>query len=569
MSQGCCTSCGEITLFGGKDGATIHSGTGAPNVGNPNNGDYYIDTSTWEIYGPYDGSWGTGTSLIGPQGPAGPTGNGIASIAWTSNSAGGAQGDPGTTDTYTVTYTDATTDTFLIYNGANGINANSTYGNTLFVDNSFGNNTTGTRERFDLPYATVTEALANAVSGDTIIVRAGVYSGNIVLKDGVDLYFEQNTFLNGQITDNDVSVTCVIDGYLKLSNTNNAIILTGSNTDVNCTLDYIVGANTPILVRPLEVGTPEAYAVFNLNKVTGLSSNYFATVYGNAYVTINVKEKVTTLATTSNTVGFVAFFIENNFRGRVNVKCPYVYIGNSTHDGGGILLLEGSLNVNPSNIFMDIDKFECDYDYASPGDSGIIEKAGASRAIINIKEFKSKVRTPIKVGKKPLAEPGTENGSLIFNGNIYSESYPCVHYRSEQKTVLSGVFKRGAGGLNEAVTIMAGVNANYGVIEGIDTGWKLYLKEATVVKEGGGADIIISKNGSATATPIYIVDCKIDNKGTGTMVAIDGSSTTDDDFYVRNTIGNVDNTAAANFVNSASGGTLYLYDANFKQFEDQ
>lgn len=50
----------------------------------------------------------------------GDVGNGISSIAWTSNSGTEAQGTAGTTDTYTITYDDATTDTYVVTNGANG-----------------------------------------------------------------------------------------------------------------------------------------------------------------------------------------------------------------------------------------------------------------------------------------------------------------------------------------------------------------------------------------------------------------------------------------------------------------
>lgn len=566
MSGGCCTECGGITLFGGKDGATIHSGSGSPNVGNPNLGDYYIDTDNWEIYGPYDGSWGTGVSLIGPQGIQG---NGIDSIDWASNSAGSPQGTEGTTDTYTITYDDATTDTFEVYNGADGADgadSNSDYGNTLFVDRSFGNDTTGTREKFDLPYRTIAGALSDAVSGDNIIVRAGTYSGNVILKDGVDIYFEQNTIMKGQITDNGDSVNCVIDGYLKLDRNNNAITFTGSNSNISCTLDCVEGTNTPLLVRPVEEGTPEANVVFNINKLIGATSNYSITIYGNANVTINIKEKIETPTFTNSTLGFAVCFLGGDFRGRFVLKSPYVYIGNATNDGGGILLLEDSLNVNDSDIFIDIDKFECDYDYATPSGIGIIEKIGNSRAIINIKEFKSKVRTPIKVSGDNL------NGSLIFNGRVYSENYPCVYYRSSQKTVLSGVFKRGSGVLiaNAAVTIMAGVNTDYGGITGPDTNWKLYLKSATVIKDGGSGDPgtsgeIVSKRTSDE--PIYIVDSKIELQGNGTPDAISGSGTSDGDFYVRNTTGNVD--VGTDFTNIATGGTLYVHDTEFKQFEDQ
>src|ERR671914_577820 len=38
-------------------------------------GDFYIDTSAWTIYGPKaSGAWGSATSLIGPQGATGTTG---------------------------------------------------------------------------------------------------------------------------------------------------------------------------------------------------------------------------------------------------------------------------------------------------------------------------------------------------------------------------------------------------------------------------------------------------------------------------------------------------------------
>jgi len=51
----------------------------------------------------------------------GEQGVGITSITWTSNSAGSPQATAGTTDTYTITYDNASTSTFTITNGANGV----------------------------------------------------------------------------------------------------------------------------------------------------------------------------------------------------------------------------------------------------------------------------------------------------------------------------------------------------------------------------------------------------------------------------------------------------------------
>jgi hypothetical protein len=55
----------------GADGNTILNGAGAPGAGVGVNGDFYIDTTAWVLYGPKASvAWpGSGTSLVGPAGP--------------------------------------------------------------------------------------------------------------------------------------------------------------------------------------------------------------------------------------------------------------------------------------------------------------------------------------------------------------------------------------------------------------------------------------------------------------------------------------------------------------------
>lgn len=70
----------------GADGKTVLNGTGAPDAGAGTSGDFYLDTAVSRLYGPKTGStWGSGISLIGPQGATGATG------------ATGAQGPQGST----------------------------------------------------------------------------------------------------------------------------------------------------------------------------------------------------------------------------------------------------------------------------------------------------------------------------------------------------------------------------------------------------------------------------------------------------------------------------------------
>jgi hypothetical protein len=59
----------------GVNGKTVLSGTINPASGTGSDGDFYINTTTNQIFGPKSlGAWGSGVSLVGPQGVAGATG---------------------------------------------------------------------------------------------------------------------------------------------------------------------------------------------------------------------------------------------------------------------------------------------------------------------------------------------------------------------------------------------------------------------------------------------------------------------------------------------------------------
>ncbi len=87
----------------GLDGKTVLNGTSNPTGGTGVNGDFYINTTTSQIFGPKAGGvWPSGVSLVGPAGttgaagPAGPIGNtGPAGPAGATGATGSA-GTPGT-----------------------------------------------------------------------------------------------------------------------------------------------------------------------------------------------------------------------------------------------------------------------------------------------------------------------------------------------------------------------------------------------------------------------------------------------------------------------------------------
>ncbi len=62
-------------LPAGAGGNVLLNGSGIPASETGSNGDFYINTINYDIYGPKaSGAWGSPVSLIGPQGATGPTG---------------------------------------------------------------------------------------------------------------------------------------------------------------------------------------------------------------------------------------------------------------------------------------------------------------------------------------------------------------------------------------------------------------------------------------------------------------------------------------------------------------
>jgi len=116
----------------------------------------------------------TGTSpsqtlnLVLPKGDTGPTGNGISNITRTSGN-----GAAGTTDTFTITYTNGSTTTFQVYNGTNGTNGR---GITSIVRSS-GNGTAGTTDTYTINYTDSTTSTFNVVNGANGTNGQGVPAG--------------------------------------------------------------------------------------------------------------------------------------------------------------------------------------------------------------------------------------------------------------------------------------------------------------------------------------------------------------------------------------------------------
>lgn len=150
------TNIGAINGIKGDAGRGIRSIALTTDGGKGANSVYtitYTDDST-STFNVYNGADGS-------QGAKGDPGKGIVSITRTSGN-----GAAGTTDTYTITYTDSTTTTFNVYNGKNGSDAGITVDSTV---TSSGTNAVSGKAVYDYVAGVLGDFNTVAAQMDTLI----------------------------------------------------------------------------------------------------------------------------------------------------------------------------------------------------------------------------------------------------------------------------------------------------------------------------------------------------------------------------------------------------------------
>lgn len=99
----------------GANGATILFGTADPGNTLGNNGDTYLNTSTWDIFVKYPTGWTKIGNIMGPKGEPGEPGeDGVSIVSITLSSTSGL------VDTYEILYSDGNKSYFTVTNGADG-----------------------------------------------------------------------------------------------------------------------------------------------------------------------------------------------------------------------------------------------------------------------------------------------------------------------------------------------------------------------------------------------------------------------------------------------------------------
>lgn len=158
-------------------GTTVRRGIGVPSNSLGIEGDYYLNLSTSNLYSKQGGVYTLLENLQGVQGLqglTGLTGKGISSIVRTLGT-----GAAGTTDTYTITFSDATTTTFQVVNGANG---------TTNIVQSI--TSTAIATAHDLSLGNIVNVTDNLSAGDHIISSPTMPSG-VKVGDKFEYFFHK------------------------------------------------------------------------------------------------------------------------------------------------------------------------------------------------------------------------------------------------------------------------------------------------------------------------------------------------------------------------------------------
>jgi len=167
------------------------------------------------------GDWSIGAPFgKGDQGAPGSTGLGIASVAFSNTTDGsGLPVKSGATDTYTITYTDASIDTFSVYNGVDGSVAmtiqefTATTNQTTFTVNS--EYTPGLVNVY-LNGVKLSDSEFTATNGTDIILALGATAGDIVNIDGFGAFKVADNYTKAEVDTKDATKAPLVHTHVEV-----------------------------------------------------------------------------------------------------------------------------------------------------------------------------------------------------------------------------------------------------------------------------------------------------------------------------------------------------------------
>lgn len=233
---------------------------------------------------------------------------------------------------------------------------------TAYVDTTYGNDTSGTLDRFDKPYQTISAAmtaLIGAYPSGNLYIKAGQYAEDVYLQNNIDVFCEAGVvFTGGGFRDIVGGVTCKVLGWASFIGASS--LIQPLTVDYNSTIDFEFDKcnNVHSFCR-----ISDGNINIRGNSIITLADNaYGLSIRGSANVNITITEKIVS--------GYKAINFSNSYSGTTTINCPKIqvdtdiasfgYVVNSSvavltdNDTTGTITINGDISNTTSDLVYTI-----------------------------------------------------------------------------------------------------------------------------------------------------------------------------------------------------------------------
>lgn len=383
------------------------------------------------------------------------------------------------------------------------------YSNVVFVDVINGNDSTGLINRFDKPFATISNALvaASALPGLStnnralIYIRRGAYVNPIVnLTDSIDFYCEAGVVFTGsvRIRDNGNPVISNIYGHLRINQASSVIpvVITGGSI-FTFEFDQIVSTPAAMELNTTQTGSRITIKGNYIYSGT-LGQGFGITIRNAANVTLDIANAIEAVHSV------IAFRF---YTGTTVINCPNINLLSSNIYGGNfkqaIIVYDvssvGKITVNGNLSNLDT------VNYGGTGSLVTLTVNAQPRLTINGNLYGGVT--------KALDGNTATNGIIEINGNMSSSNlYTAWAYGSGQVVIKNSVI------INTATS-----GTNY--VIAINNTAKVFFKDCFISNTLADQSVI-QINGAATN--LVLDGCQIWSAGTlgNSLISTAGAITT-------------------------------------------
>ena len=434
-----------------------------------------------------------------------------------------------TTDNFGLRYSEDYSDTFvdsslvtkLYVDSITNPSYHYTY-KTVYVDSFYGDNSTATIGRIDLPFltfASASQALStlSSISGvNKMYIRKGSYNELIILSDNTDYYCELGCNFNGYgFSDDSLSVNCNIYGYGKFTGLNPALEVKNSS-NVNFEFDSI--DNIDVALKLSGTGEINVRGRFLKSKCDFGSA---ISIEGSGKINLNITDGIYG--------AYDTIYVKNGFTGDLIVNSKEVVCDSNISTQGNLVNQGHALNVDNSvNGKVVVNSNLYNKNSASITGNNSSVRIGSGDVTVNGNIY----------GGEEVGLFLTNGGLVTINGNINSTTSLCINNQSSSSLKINNSFISN--------------NSNYTIsVKGESY---TYLLNSTLHNSSEDSSIFYLEG----LSNLSIYNCIGYTEGdTGYFIFATPSSA---NIGIHNTRSNKDNSSNINDIFSPSG---FIYDSDF------